>query len=84
METTIQNKKVRKYFLLPTNLSMKAEEISAQLGLNFSELLRKALEDFVGRMEREKVNKEIADACKFYYEIDKETASEWRSAERSF
>lgn len=81
MEEIIQNENIRKNILLPKNLSIKADEISTQLGINFSELLRKALEDFVGRMEREKINKEIADACKFYYEIDKEIASEWRFVE---
>lgn len=83
MEATIQNETIRKNILLPKNLSIKADEISAELGINFSELLRKALEDFVGRMEMERVNREIAEACRFYYGIDKEIATEWRSAEGS-
>lgn len=83
MEATIQKENIRKNILLPKTLTIKADEISAHLGLNFSELLRKALEDFLGRMEKEKINKEIAEACRFYYESDKEIASEWRNAEGS-
>ena len=74
-------KTVRKYFLLPQTLFERADEIGEELGLNFSELLRKALESFVNKVEKEKIDKEIAEACKFYYDIDKEMAAEWRSVE---
>ena len=80
METLMENN-VKKYFLLPEKLYKRADEICKELGLNFSELLRKALEDFVSRLEKERIDKEIADACKYYYDMDKEIASEWRSAE---
>jgi metal-responsive CopG/Arc/MetJ family transcriptional regulator len=78
---TIATPNVKKYFLLPRNLYQRADEISSELGLNFSELLRKALENFVSQIEKERVDKEIANACKFFYEIDKEIASDWRPAE---
>lgn len=78
---TITTQSVKKYFLLPKHLYQRADEISNELGLNFSELLRKALENFVSQIEKERVDKEIADACKFYYDIDKEIASEWRQVE---
>ena len=79
MEAVVEN--VKKYFLLPKTLYDRADGIGEKLGLNFSELLRKALESFVSQIEKERIDKEIADACKFYYEIDQEIASEWRSAE---
>ena len=79
MEASAQN--VKKYFLLPQSLYQRANEISGELGLNFSELLRKALEKFVSQIEKERIDKEIANACKFFYETDKEMASDWRSAE---
>ena len=78
---TTATQSVKKYFLLPKPLYQRADEISSELGLNFSELLRKALENFVSQIEKERVDKEIANACKFFYEIDKEIASEWRPAE---
>ena len=81
MEETLEQNNVRKYFLLSQNLYKRADEIGDELGLNFSELLRKALEDFVNKIEKEKINKEIAEACKFYLDIDKEIAADWRSAE---
>ncbi|MDR3611671.1 MAG: hypothetical protein P4L27_13965 [Ignavibacteriaceae bacterium] len=79
METLTQN--VKKYFLLPQNLYQRADEVSIELGLNFSELLRNALENYVSQIEKDRINKEIAEACKFYYDIDKEIAAEWRPAE---
>ena len=79
MEAVVEN--VKKYFQLPKPLFDKAEAICIELDLNFSELLRKALENFVNNLETERINKEIADACKYYYEIDKDIASEWRSTE---
>jgi metal-responsive CopG/Arc/MetJ family transcriptional regulator len=82
MEETPEQNNVRKYFLLSQKLYQRADEICEELGLNFSELLRKALEDFVGKIEKEKINKEIAEACKFYYEIDKAIAEDWRSINR--
>ena len=81
MEATIQNETIRKNIMIPKTLSNKADEISDKLGMNFSELLRKALEEFVSKVEKERINREIAEACKFYYETDKEIASEWRTAE---
>jgi metal-responsive CopG/Arc/MetJ family transcriptional regulator len=80
METTNGNN-VKKYFLLPKSLFQQAEKISNELGLNFSELLRDALENYVLQKEKEKTDKEIAEACKYYYNIDEEVASEWRAAE---
>jgi hypothetical protein len=81
MEETLEQNNVRKYFLLSQRLYQRADGIGEELGLNFSELLRKALEDFVCKIEKEKINKEIAEACKFYFDIDKETAANWRSIE---
>jgi metal-responsive CopG/Arc/MetJ family transcriptional regulator len=81
MDETAEQNNVRKYFLLSKRLYQRADGIGEELGLNFSELLRKALEDFVSKIEKEKINKEIAEACKFYYEIDKEIAADWRSVE---
>ena len=81
MEEPQDQNNVRKYFLLSQKLYQRADDIGEELGLNFSELLRKALEDFVGKIEKEKINKEIAEACKFYFQIDKDIAKDWRSIE---
>jgi metal-responsive CopG/Arc/MetJ family transcriptional regulator len=80
METVYVNN-VKKYFLLPKSLYEKADEIGEKLGMNFSQLMRTALENYVAQVEKEKINNEIAEACKFYYDIDKQIASEWRPAE---
>lgn len=72
---------IRKYFLLPAHLYKRADGVGNELGLNFSELLRRALEEFVNKVEKEKIDLEIADACKYYFETDQEIAEEWRNAE---
>jgi metal-responsive CopG/Arc/MetJ family transcriptional regulator len=81
MESVAQDDKVRKYFSLSKNLSNKADKIGSELGLNFSDLIRTALEDFVGKVEKEKIDKEIAEACAYYFDIDQEIASDWKNAE---
>ncbi len=71
----------RKNFYLSSDLADRAETMAKSVGSNLSELIRKALEEYIVRIEREKVEKEIKEACEFYFEEDKEIAKRWSPLE---
>lgn len=78
---TISGKKEKVNFLIPSDLNQKANAIAESLGFSYSDFVRQALADFVEKIEREKTDREIEDACKFFYQTDKQLEDEWRFAE---
>ena len=80
---TISQKKEKVNFLFPYELNRKATAIARELGFSYSDLVRQALAEFLERIERNKIDREIEDACKYFYETDKKIAEEWRFAETS-
>ncbi len=71
----------RKYFNISEALDIEANKILKDSGINFSELVRRALKLYIKNNEQERINREVAEACQFYYDIDKEIAEEWRETE---
>lgn len=78
---TISNKKEKVNFLFPADLNQKAIALADALGFTYSDFVRQAVADFVEKNEREKINREIADACIYFYETNKQIAAEWKSTE---
>lgn len=77
----MKSETVRKTFRLPDDMVEKAESMARELNMNLSQMVRKALNEYMKKIEEEKIEKEAIEACKFYYELDKQMAGEWRSAE---
>jgi hypothetical protein len=77
----ISGKKEKVNFLIPSELNKKAIAAAESLGFSYSDFVRQALAELVERIEREKIDREIEEACAFYFESDKKLAEEWRSAE---
>lgn len=80
---TISQKKEKVNFLFPSELNQKASAVAKELGFTYSDLVRQALADFLERIEKERIDREIAEAAKFFYETEKQTAEEWRFTETS-
>jgi predicted DNA-binding protein len=78
---SISSKKEKVNFLFPSELNTRAIAMANMLGLTYSDFVRQAVAEFVERIERENINREITEACKCFYETDKQLADEWRSAE---
>ena len=78
---TSLNDNLKKNFLLSHELANKADETGKLLGLNFSQIVRTALEEFIKRTEKEKLEKEMIEACKFYNSIDTKIAKDWQETE---
>jgi hypothetical protein len=76
-----QNDSIRKELWIPVQLSQKIDEIKERLGLNFTEVTKIALTEFINMTEKERLEKEMIEACKFYFAMDKEMASDWKEAE---
>jgi archaellum component FlaD/FlaE len=64
-----------------TGLNEKMNLWAEELNMTVTDLARKALGEFIEKLERNKIEREIADACKFYYRHDKQIAEEWKTAE---
>ncbi|HEX2867770.1 MAG TPA: type II toxin-antitoxin system CcdA family antitoxin [Ignavibacteriales bacterium] len=72
---------LRKNFLLPADMVEKAESMARELNINLSQMVRAALDEYMKKIEEKKTEQEVIEACQFYYELDKQTAREWKSAE---
>lgn len=78
---TASRKNERVNLLVPQELVRKAVKAAKGLDSSLSELVRMALSRYLENLEREKTEKEVADACKYYYEEDKKIAKEWAQFE---
>ena len=84
MNTPVPNgKKEKVNFFFPSELNRRASKAATDLGFSYSELVRQALAEFLERIDRERINREISEAAKFFYDTEKRLADEWRSAETS-
>jgi predicted adenine nucleotide alpha hydrolase (AANH) superfamily ATPase len=77
----ITGKRERVNFWAPSELIKRANRVAKAFNFSLSEVTRKALEEYIEKVEQERLEKEIGEACKYYYELDKEMAKEWESAE---
>jgi len=76
MENAMINEKSR-LNLNTTGLSEKMNLWAEELNMTATELVRKALSDFIDRLERNRREQELAEACRNYREFNKKFSSEW-------
>ncbi len=76
-----ENDNLKKNFILSYELANKAVETGKILGMNFSQVVRTALEEFVKKSQEERLEKEMIEACKFYNSIDSKIAKDWQKTE---
>lgn len=69
-----------KNFYLPNELDEKLKKVVTELDISFSELIRNALNEYIAKLEKEQIEKEITTACEFYYDKDRELAKDWDPA----
>jgi len=82
MSTQIQpGKKERVNFLIPHELLHRASQTAKEYHLTLSDFFRQALVKSIEELERKKRDREIEEACRFYYKADKQIAAEWEAAE---
>lgn len=72
-------KKLNFYF--PTALVERLETISTSSSANASQIVRKAVEEYITRLEREEMEREIARASTANRDFDRKFASEWAKFE---
>ena len=76
MENAMINEKSR-LNLNTTGLNEKMNLWAEELNITVTELARKALSDFIERLERNKRERELAEACRNYRAFNKKFSSEW-------
>lgn len=77
-----QNKKERLSFFVNSELSNKVNSISKQTNLPVSEIARKALQNFIDQVEKEKIETELEAGYKSNYEYYLKTQEEWKYADK--
>ncbi len=77
-----QNKKERLSFFVNSDLSEKVNKISEQTNLTVSEIARQALVNFIDKVEREKIEKELEAGYKANYEYYLKSQEEWKNADK--
>jgi predicted transcriptional regulator len=77
-----QNKKERLSFFVNSELSNKVNRISKQTNLPVSEIARKALQNFIDQVEKEKIEAELEDGYKANYNYYLKTQEEWKYADK--
>jgi len=83
MECTVRNpegevgrmKKLNFYF--PPALVERLEKMATGNSVNASQIVRKAVEEFITKLEREEIEKEIVKASKANREFDQKFAAAW-------
>ncbi len=81
MGNTMINEKNRLNFNVTAELNEKLNSWAETLQLTLSELTRKALSEYIERLERNKREHELAEACKNYRQFNKKFSSEWAKFE---
>jgi len=77
-----QNKKERLSFFVNSELSNKVNRISKQTNLPVSEIARRALQNFIDQVEKEKIETELEDGYKANYDYYLKTQEEWKYADK--
>ncbi len=82
MQTIVQkNQKEKINFYLSKDIARKTNLIAKENNSTVSEIIRLALIHFIDEFEKKKMEAELIEAYKAYYDLDKKIASEWRNTE---
>jgi predicted transcriptional regulator len=76
------NKKERLSFFVNPELSDKINSISKQTNLTISEIGRKALQNFIDLIEKEKIENELEAGYKANYQYYLKSQEEWKYADK--
>ncbi|KAB2846016.1 MAG: ribbon-helix-helix domain-containing protein [Melioribacteraceae bacterium] len=77
-----ENKKERMSFFINSDLSDKISKISKQTKLPVSEIARKALQNYIDKIEKEKIEDELEAGYKANYDYYLKTQEEWKNADK--
>ncbi|MGB6123108.1 MAG: hypothetical protein WBG80_14465 [Bacteroidota bacterium] len=77
----VERRMQKRNFSFPPDLIERAQRVARSHSANLSQIVRKAVEEFVDKKEREELDQEVIRACKANREFDKEFASEWAQYE---
>ena len=75
------NKKERLSFFVNPELSDKINSISKQTNLTISEIGRKALQNFIDLLEKEKIENELEAGYKANFQYYLKSQEEWKHAD---
>ncbi len=81
MENLLSTQKSRLQLSITSDLSDKLNLWAEKLETTLSELTRKALSDYIEKLERNKREQEVAEACARYRQFNKKFSSEWAKFE---
>ena len=81
MGNTTINEKSRLNFNVTAELNEKLNSWAETLQMTLSELTRKALSEYIEKLERDKREQELTEACKNYRQFNKKFSSEWAKFE---
>jgi predicted transcriptional regulator len=77
-----QNKKERLSFFVNSDLSEKVNQISEQTNLTVSEIARQALVNFIEKVEKERIEKELEAGYIANYDYYLKSQEEWKHADK--
>jgi len=80
--TQTQNKKERLSFFVNSELSKRVSKISKLTNLTVSEIARKALQNFIDNVEKEKIEIELEAGYKANYDYYLKTQEKWKYADK--
>jgi len=78
---SIRSRMMRKNFFMSVELARRADKVAGSLGIDFSQLTREAINQFVEKAERQALDRELAAACADYREFNKKFSSDWSAYE---
>ncbi len=64
-------------FYFPPGLIERLEKIASAHSTNLSQVVREAVEEFVTRVEREEIERELIKASRANQEFDRQFATDW-------
>jgi predicted KAP-like P-loop ATPase len=77
METASINQKSRLNLVVTAELNEQMLSWSERLAITLSELTRNALREYIERLEQDRLERELAEACSNYREFNKQFSSDW-------
>ncbi|MBL7128266.1 MAG: ribbon-helix-helix domain-containing protein [Ignavibacteria bacterium] len=76
------NKKERLSFFINSETLKRVNNISKQTKLPVSEIARRALQNYINQIEKEKIEKELEAGYKANYEYYLKSQEEWKHADK--
>jgi predicted transcriptional regulator len=78
----VTNKKERLSFFVNSELSDKVNKISKQTKLTISEIARNALQNYIDKIEKEKIENELEAGYKANYDYYLKSQEKWKNADK--